>query len=155
MDRVGVYDFRRTGRDVALMQYNSTDGVFQIINEVDTGFLVDNVTYVNQLDLGSITLDNLPLNSEFLIPFSFTFCNDTAPGYFVEEIIWDPQLSILFNPSFDPASPPSNTRRALTALYIVLPIVAVLVVCGIIVYVIVKPRLSGDYPGRLPRSMHE
>ena len=146
---MGSYFFGRTGRDTALVQYNSTDGVFQIINEVDTGFLVDKVAYVNQLDLGTLTLDNLPLNQEFLIPFSFPFCNMTSPSYFPEEIIWDPQLSILFDPGFDPASPPTKTRAALTALYIVLPIVVVIVVAGIVIFTVVRPRYTNKFPGRL------
>lgn len=150
MDREGRYVFHRIADDIALMQYNSSDGVYQIKNEVDTGFLLDGVTYINQLDLGSVDLESLPISEVFYFPFSFTFCNVTPPGTFIEKVIWDPQLSVLFDPIFEPASPPTKTKTALLALYIVLPIVAILVVGGIIAFVLLKPRITGKDPNRFP-----
>ena len=131
------------------MLYRSSDGVMTFSNEVDTGFLLDGEAYVTTLDLGSMDTDLLPLNTEFALPFSFVFCNERPPGFFPESIIWDPQLSVLFVPPINPASPAS---KPLLALYIVLPIVVVIIVSVIVVVVVLRPRWRGDKLGQLPHA---
>jgi hypothetical protein len=76
---------------------------------LDRGFLLDGIPYMNALDhdpLGPITV---PRGFPFGDIFSFAFCQETAPGILPQLLIWDPQLSALFDVprAPTPGEPPS------------------------------------------------
>lgn len=112
------------------------------IQDLDRGFLLDDIPYMNNMSHAGINYPSLPGGVVFPIPtFAFGFCQVRPPGFHPKTIYWDPQLTVLFAAE-DPTKPAAPTSGKKIPAWIAAPIVGgvVLIVVIIIVIFIVSPK---------------
>jgi hypothetical protein len=85
--------------DMLKFSLNATNpnSTLKFLEDLDRGFLLDGVPYMNAIQHdGQIV--GLPAGFPFAINFSFGFCQFYPPGFRVQRVYWDPQLTVLFDP---------------------------------------------------------
>lgn len=118
------------------------DQKLSFTEELDRGFLIDEVPYMNALNHAPFGPFTFPKGTSIggstgLLESSFAFCHRYPPGFRPKVIFWDPHLSTIFEISTptDGPSPPSKSKKFPVAVVAsVVPIVIVLVAAFIVIY---------------------
>jgi hypothetical protein len=126
--------------DVLRLNLTSDDGRLVFREELDRGYLLDGVPWMNGLNHTGL---RLPLGKGVLLPpfvFSFGFCKIYAPGFLPKSIIWDPQLLALFDvsspPTENPSEAPASSKTKKVPLGVILGVIFG-VIGAVIIFVII------------------
>lgn len=132
--------------DYLYLNLTSTDGSIYIAQTVEQGFIYDGDYMIRTLSDTQVTNAG-PLSGPFENPFSFAFCPYLPPSTQASSIVFDPTLSILYNPPIENTPAPeisqktkAQNRGALVAS-IVAPIIVVLLVASLILAYFLSPTL--------------
>lgn len=153
MDRVGHIAY---GQQTAFTRfdYNSTDNSLAFREDLDRGFLLDGVAYMNGQDHGSEVFPYVPANYTTNINFAFGFCQIYSPDIHPADIQWDPQLSVLFNappeetPTSTPGAPttaPARFSKNYTPIAVGVSVGAAALIGIFIVVYIFSPKLQAVF----------